>query len=125
MKKALVIVGVLVALVGFIMFGIPALFYGVPRIISPSTNADCIQYQSSDITKTISDDFYKRLPTWKNDITLLKSERPELTFETPSASNGSLFIPFKAKSNIRTIQYFASFDCKYNRIEYSSDKTQD
>ncbi len=53
---------------------------------------------------------------------MLQSDKPELSFETPSNSDGVMFVPFKAKSNIRTIQYFASFDCKYDRIEYSSDK---
>ncbi len=124
MKKALIILGILVALVGFVLFGIPALLYGVPRIVSPSTAADCAQYKNVDITKIIQQDFYKRLPTWSNDISILKSEHPELIFETPSVSGGSLFIPFKAKSNTKIIQYFASFDCKYNRIEYSSDKNQ-
>lgn len=122
MKKALVIVGILVALAGFVLFGIPALLYGVPRIISPSTAVDCAKYNNSDITKTITEDFYKRLPTWGNDISLLQSDKPVLSFETLSNSDGVMFVPFKAKSNIRTIQYFASFDCKYDRIEYSSDK---
>lgn len=63
MKKALIILGVLVALVGFVLFGIPALLYGVPRIVSPSTAADCTQYTNTDITKVITEDFYKRLPT--------------------------------------------------------------
>lgn len=124
MKKTVIIAGVLVALTAFILFGIPALMYGVPRIISPSTAADCVQYENSNITKVVSDDFYKRLPTWKDDIDTLKNNRPELFFETPNVSGGALFIPFKAKTNISTIQYFASFDCKYNRIEYSSDKNQ-
>ncbi|HBX6943550.1 TPA: hypothetical protein MIB60_16570 [Klebsiella pneumoniae] len=124
MKKALIILGVLVALVGFVLFGIPALLYGVPRIVSPSTAADCTQYTNANITKVITEDFYKRLPTWDNDVGLLKSKRPDLTFEKPSISGGSFFVPFKATSNIRTIQYFASFDCKYDRIEYSSNKTE-
>ncbi|HIE9298012.1 TPA: hypothetical protein ACXP8U_005512, partial [Klebsiella variicola subsp. variicola] len=81
MKKALIILGVLVALVGFVLFGIPALLYGVPRIVSPSTAADCTQYTNEDITKVISEDFYKRLPTWDNDVGLLNSKRPNLSFE--------------------------------------------
>ncbi|HBS6351906.1 hypothetical protein [Klebsiella variicola] len=124
MKKALVVIGILIALAGFVLFGIPALLYGVPRLVSPSTGADCTQYANTDITKVISEDFYKRLPTWDNDISMLKSEHPQLMFEDPTISGGSFFVPFKAKSNIRTIQYFAAFDCKYNKIEYSSDKSE-
>lgn len=117
-------IGMLIALAGFVLFGIPALLYGVPRIISPSTDANCAQFTDSDITKLISEDFYKRFHTWDNDVNILKSKRPILSFENPSISDGWFFVPFKAKNNMRAIQYFASFDCKYVRIEYSSDKSE-
>ncbi|MCD6622892.1 hypothetical protein DN614_32030 [Klebsiella michiganensis] len=124
MKKALIIVGILVALAGLILFGIPAFIYGVPRIISPSTASDCTKYERQDVIETIRSDFYHRLPTWTEDTKALQSDTPELLFETPTNSGGVMFVPFKAKTNIRTIQYFASFDCKYDRIEYSVDKSE-
>lgn len=124
MKKILIISGVLVVLALFVLFGIPALIYGVPRIVSPSTASDCTKYESQDVIETIRSDFYHRLPTWTEDTKALQSDTPELLFDTPTNSGGVMFVPFKAKTNIRTIQYFASFDCKYDRIEYSVDKSE-
>lgn len=124
MKKAFTIISI-VAVLGFVvLIGIPALFYGIPRIFSPSETASCTSLNKDEAVNTIRADFLERLPTWKTDSESLQTSSPKLNFSAPSTQKGVISVEFLATSDKSKIQYFATMDCKYGNIEYSSNKIE-
>lgn len=85
------------------------------------TGPSCDTLTFEQATNVISKDYLEyRMPRWDQDSGKLGTTKPKLEFHRESSQRpDAFFVAFKATGPKGSIEYFATYECKKNNIEYS------
>ena len=103
-----------IAIVGYAVY---AFIYG--------TGPSCSDVSHVQATEAISKDFLDyRMPRWTNDSTASGTQKPVLQFDMGSIQVTDVYlVSFTATGPESNKEYYAIYDCKLGRVEYSASKT--
>jgi len=88
--------------------------------ISSNNGPDCSEVTFEQASKSVYDDYIKRLERWERDVKILGTKKPVLTFEKNEYQNDDTYlIPFTAQGPVGKTMLFAILACKSGYIEYS------
>ena len=106
---------IIITLVIFVYIG-----YSIYVFIN-GTGPSCDTLTYEQATSVISKDYLEyRMPRWEQASAKLGTKTPTLEFhKNNSQVTNVFFVPFTATGPKGEIEYFATYECKTNNIEYS------
>lgn len=106
----------------FIVMVLPTLWLMNISTAASATKPVCSNITLDQAINAVKDDYYhKRIERWTNDLTLLGTSKPQLNFDKSKVQITDVFLlPFTAKGEKSSKEYFAIYQCKNGEIEYSS-----
>ncbi|MCS3433047.1 YebF family protein [Klebsiella sp. BIGb0407] len=101
---------------------IAVIFVGliIDDYIAVSNGPECSEMTFEQASKSVYDDYLERLERWEQDVKILGTRKPTLTFEKNEYQNKDTYlIPFTAQGPTGKTMLFAILTCKTGYIEYS------
>lgn len=110
---------------GFLLvlaMAVPVVSFGAEKT---EQGKSCFQTSEGEVTSFVKRDFLERLTRWDDEAKLLGTRTPEIKWDridrasSDSEAEKVLTVPFTAKGPDASRKYFALYECKEKRVEYS------
>lgn len=104
-----------------LVFFAGVLMTGYSASAAQAADLSCSEISYQQATATIAKDFLEyRMPRWTKDSATLGTQQPVLQFDRENTQVSDVWlVPFTAVGTAANREYFAIYDCKSGRIEYS------
>lgn len=79
----------------------------------------CVQTTDEEVTSIVKKDFSDRIPHWKDDARFLGTLKPTLIWGKTIRDDNTVTVPFIAKGENNSKDYFGIYTCKKDNVEYS------
>ena len=87
----------------------------------------CYQVSDEQARTFVKNDYLQRMKRWDNDVQLLGTEIPKITWEkierslTDVEDEKTLLVPFKAEGPEGKRMYYGMYHCEEGYVEYAND----
>lgn len=87
----------------------------------------CYQVSDEQARTFVKNDYLQRMKRWDNDVQLLGTEIPKITWEkierslTDVEDEKTLLVPFKAEGPEGKRMYYGIYNCEEGYVEYAND----
>lgn len=87
----------------------------------------CYQVSDEQARTFVKNDYLQRMRRWDNDVQLLGTEIPKITWEkierslTDVEDEKTLLVPFKAEGPEGKRMYYGIYHCEEGYVEYTND----